>query len=94
VTLFHILGGLLALFIGIWWGMAGFYAPDREEIDRKLTRTGPRQYTKRVFTPLDWLRTKVRTSNRGGGISLNHPGADDEPGKRPHVSLTRSRRRR
>ena len=94
MTLFQILGGLLALIIGIWWGMAGFYAPDREEIDRKLTRPGPRQYTKRMFTPLGWMNNKVRPSNRGGGISLNKPGARDEPGERPHVSLTRSRRRR
>jgi len=94
VTLFKILGGLLALIIGIWWGMPGFYAPDREEIDKKLTHPGQRQYTKRMFTPLDWIRNKVRPSNRGGGISLKNPGATDEPDKRPHVSLTRARRRR
>ena len=59
-----ILGGLLALGIGLYMGSSGRYRPDPEEIDKALGEGG---YSKRVkvhFTPLGWLRqTQERSSH-------------------------------
>jgi hypothetical protein len=90
-----ILGGVVALLFGLWLGKAGRYSRPQEDVDRALGRGGPRHYTKRVFTPLDLLRKKARSSHRAGTFQLKDPGAPpDEDDDRPTVSLGRSRRLR
>ena len=51
-----VLGGVLALGLGVYLGLAGRYRPDFEEIDEALGPGGRTRKAKRVFTPLAWLR--------------------------------------
>ncbi len=51
-----ILGGVLALALGVYLGTSGRYRPDPEDIDRVLEGGGRTRRTKRHFTPLGWLR--------------------------------------
>ncbi|MGH7475067.1 MAG: hypothetical protein ACRELD_02145 [Longimicrobiales bacterium] len=51
MTVWHILGGVIALLIGIYAGL-GFPGLSGRE-DRVVSRRRPRR---RTFTPLDWLR--------------------------------------
>jgi hypothetical protein len=59
-----ILGGLAALGVGLWWGRAGLYRQDPDEIDRALGRSGKSRRASRHFTPLGWLRRDERASHR------------------------------
>ena len=59
-----ILGGLLALGIGLYMGGAGQYRPDQEEIEKALDGTGYSKKTKRHFTPLGWLRQNQERGSR------------------------------
>ena len=59
-----ILGGLLALGIGLYLGSAGHYRPDPEEIEKALSEGGITKRTKRHFTPLGWLRQNQERSSR------------------------------
>ena len=64
-----ILGGLLALALGVWFGLPGSYSQTAEEIEESMARgPGRRKKVKRHFTPMAWLQrnVKVRTS-RGEG---------------------------
>ena len=88
-----IIGAIIALGFGLWLGRARRYDRPQSEVDTALERGGPRQYTKRVFTPLDLLRRKERSSERIG-FHLKDPGAEDEKDSRPTVSLRGSRRLR
>lgn len=71
VLFLKILGGILALGIGLYLGRGGRYRPDYEEIDRALGASGVSHRAKRHFTPLGWLRmgadrpSRVRRMNRG-----------------------------
>ena len=59
-----ILGGLAALALGLYFGSAGRYRPDMDEIDKVLTEGGYSKKAKRHFTPLGWLRnTQQRSSH-------------------------------
>ena len=58
-----ILGGLLALGIGLYFGSAGHYRPDSEEIEKALSEGGTTRRTKRHFTPLGWLRQNQERSS-------------------------------
>lgn len=91
--LLKIVGAIAALLVGIWWGRAGTYDRPLEEVDLALGRGDPRNYTKRHFTPLDLLRNKSRSSERGGAFQLKDPDAEPEVDERPTVSLGRLRRR-
>ena len=51
-----VLGGVLALGLGVYLGLAGRYRPDFEELDEALGPGGRTRKVKRVFTPLAWLR--------------------------------------
>ncbi len=57
-----ILGGLLALGIGLYIGLPGRYESDPEELDRALGPGGRTRTVRRAFTPLGWLR---QTQERG-----------------------------
>lgn len=59
-----ILGGILALGLGLYLGGAGRYRPDYDEIDKSLSEGGVSKKAKRHFTPLGWLRnTQERSSH-------------------------------
>ena len=67
-----ILGGVLALGLGVYLGLAGRYRPDFEEIDEALGPGGRTRKVKRVFTPLAWLRgmqERPSHARRRGGPS-------------------------
>ena len=84
-----ILGGLAALAFGLWLGRPGRYERPQIEVDQALDRSGPRQYTKRVFTPLDLLKKTAKSSARSG-FSLKDPDAKPDPEDRT-VSIRASR---
>jgi hypothetical protein len=63
VLLLKILGGLAALGLGIYLGLAGQYRPDPDEIERALTGEGRPRRAKRHFTPLGWLRKNEERSS-------------------------------
>jgi hypothetical protein len=59
-----ILGGVLALGVGLYMGSSGRYHVDPDEIDKALTERGYSKKAKRHFTPLGWLRnTQERSSH-------------------------------
>ena len=59
-----ILGGIAALGLGLYLGLAGRYRADPQEIDRALSGRGSTRRAKRHFTPLGWLRkTDERSSH-------------------------------
>ena len=58
-----ILGGLAALALGIYLGLAGQYRPDFDEIDRALSGQGKTKRARRHFTPLGWLRKSEERSS-------------------------------
>ena len=66
-----ILGGILALGIGLYMGSAAPYRPDPDELDKALSEGGFSKRTKRHFTPLGWLRQNQERSShirrRSGG---------------------------
>ncbi|NNM03495.1 MAG: hypothetical protein HKO65_00210 [Gemmatimonadetes bacterium] len=78
-----ILGGLLALGIGLYMGSAGRYRPDPDEIDKALTEGGYSRRAKTHFTPLGWLRntqqrsSHVRRRSRGGPKGLFNLSSPD-----------------
>ena len=74
MTLFlYVVGGILALGLGIWLGLPGRYDQTPDEIGRIMDEGGRRRRkTKKVFTPLAWLNRKVsarseRSGRRTGG---------------------------
>ena len=65
VLFLKILGGVLALGIGLYMGSAGLYRPDPEEIDKALSGEGHTKKTKEYVTLLGWLRqNQERASHR------------------------------
>jgi hypothetical protein len=63
VLLLKILGGVAALGLGIYLGLAGHYRPDPAEIERALTGEGRTRRARRHFTPLGWLRKNEERSS-------------------------------
>lgn len=89
-----ILGGLLALALGLYLGMAGQYRADPEELDRSLGPGGRSRKVKRAFTPLGWLRQKQERGShrrlRGGSgrhFSLVAPESAAEREKNRKLKL-------
>jgi hypothetical protein len=64
MLLLKILGGVLALGIGLWWGRAGRYQQDPDEIDRALQGSRRSRRARRHFTFINWLRRDERASYR------------------------------
>lgn len=58
-----ILGGLVALGIGVYLGTAGQYRPDPDELDRALGPGGRSRRVKRRFTLFGWLRRSEERSS-------------------------------
>lgn len=94
VTILKILGGLVALLLGIWLGLPGRYEQSASEIEKVMSRGGSRRNrVKRAFTPLDWFRRDERGSERrasrryfgtaAGG--KRGPSTDPESGPRAEV---------
>lgn len=55
-----ILGGVIALGIGIWLGLPGRYAQSYEDLEHNLDSEVRRhRKVKRVFTPMAWLQRKA-----------------------------------
>jgi hypothetical protein len=64
VLFLKLLGGIAALGLGIYLGLAGQFRADPREIDRALSGQGSTRRAKRHFTPLGWLRkTDERSSH-------------------------------
>jgi hypothetical protein len=78
-----ILGGILALALGIWLGLPGRYTQTPDEIEKAMERGGARRNTvRRRFTPLDWLRKETKGSDRRRHRRPFRTAAPDER-KRP-----------
>ena len=84
MTLFlYVVGGILALGLGIWLGLPGRYDQTPDEIGRIMDEGGRRRRkTKKMFTPLAWLNRKVsarsgrsgrRTGGERRGFNLERP---------------------
>ena len=56
MLLLKILGGIAALAIGLYLGLARPYRPDPEELDRVLGPGGRTRKVKRRFTLFGWMR--------------------------------------
>jgi hypothetical protein len=72
VIFLKILGGILALGIGLYMGAVGRYRPDPEELEKALSEvSGSSRKVKQRFTPLAWLRqgqersSHIRRRSRG-----------------------------
>jgi len=61
--LLKILGGLIALGVGLYLGMAGQYRPDPEELDQALGPGGRSRRVRRRFTLFGWLRVAEERSS-------------------------------
>jgi hypothetical protein len=72
VLFLKILGGVLALGIGFYFGSAGRYRPDPDEIEKALSEGGRTRKVKRHFTPLGWLR---QNQERGSHLRRRSRGA-------------------
>jgi hypothetical protein len=60
-----ILGGIVALALGIWLGLPGRYTQTPDDVEKAMERGGARRNSvKRRFTPLDWLRKDRKASDR------------------------------
>lgn len=77
-----ILTAVIGLATGIWLGMPGRYTQSADDIERIMESGGARRRrTKRVFTPLAWMRrradagvTKERRQRTGrSGFKLERP---------------------
>ncbi|MFC1661291.1 hypothetical protein ACFL3S_07565 [Gemmatimonadota bacterium] len=64
VLFLKIVGGILALAIGVYLGWSGQFRQTPEELDKALGMSGRTRKVKRQFTPLDWLRKDQRGSHR------------------------------
>lgn len=89
MLLLKVLGGLVALGLGLYLGLAGQYKPDPEELDRALGPGGRSKRARRSFTPLGWLRQKAERGShvrrRGGPsrhFSLVAPETQEERDKK------------
>jgi hypothetical protein len=71
MLLLKILGGVLALGIGVYLGMAGQYRPDPDDLEQALGPGGRSRKARRRFTLFGWLRMPEERSShkrrRGGG---------------------------
>ena len=71
ILFLKILGGILALGIGLYFGSAGQYRPSSEEVDKALEPGGSTHRVKRRFTLFGWLR---RTDERSSHIRRRQRG--------------------
>jgi hypothetical protein len=67
-----ILGAVLALGAGLYFGGAGQYRPDYDEIDKSLGEGGVTRRTRRHFTLFGWLR---QNQERGSSFRRRTRGA-------------------
>ena len=94
-----ILGGLAALGLGLYLGLAGQYRADPHEIERALSGKGSIRRAKRHFTPLGWLRRNEERSSHirrrrapAGRFNLYSPESKETAaGEGPGVNDARSR---
>ena len=65
MLLLKILGGLVALAIGIWLGLPGSDQPTADDIDKVLDQPGRRRRrVTRHKMPMDWFRSSKRAPDR------------------------------
>ena len=78
----EILGVVAASALGIWWGLPGRYTQTAKDIDEIMEKGGGRRRrTKRIFTPLAWVRRTVsarrsidrKERGRGRGFRIESP---------------------
>ena len=59
-----VLGGVIALGVGIYLGLPGEYQVNRDELDKALSKTHSKHNkVQRRFTPLDYLFRNKRESS-------------------------------
>ena len=63
MLILKILGGVLALGIGIYMGRPGKFEQTPEQIEESLGVRRASRKAQRYFTPLDWLKAKPRPSD-------------------------------
>ena len=63
MLLLKIFGGLVALAIGLYLGMAGQYRPDPRALDEALGPGGRTRKVKRRFTLFGWMRMPEERSS-------------------------------
>ena len=73
-----IVGAIIALGLGIWFGLPGRFEQTTEEIERTMELgTGHRKKVKRHFTPLAWLSRQISVRRGGparrGGFRMEDP---------------------
>lgn len=73
MLLLKILGGIIALAVGVYLGLPGDFRQTPEEIESSLGERRASRKVKRVFTPLDWIRAKERGSDRRRGQRTRQP---------------------
>lgn len=86
-----IIGGIVAVGIGVWLGLPGDMSATEKEIERAIMEDeggGPSKRVKRQFMAVEWLmrRTKesqVRKSRQPERRPFKLVGNDDDPPKRP-----------
>lgn len=82
-----ILGGVLALAIGLYFGSSGRYRHDEDELDKALGEGGYSRKAKTHFTPLGWLRntqersSHVRRRSRGASTGMFNLSSPDSKKK-------------
>jgi hypothetical protein len=75
-----ILGGLLAVGVGVWLGLPGRYEQSAEELDQLMDKPGRTRKVKRHFTPLAWFQRKAPPKKRPSArapFRLSTPGEND-----------------
>jgi len=78
VLVLEIVGGLVALGLGIWLGLPGRYEQSVDEVEsRMLEGRGRSRKAKRHFTPLAWIQRQLSArssppSDRRG-FRVRHP---------------------
>jgi len=66
-ALLTIAAALVALIVGVWFGLPGRYTQSADDIEKAMEAGGgPPRTVRRTFTPLAWLmrNTKVTTPRR------------------------------
>jgi len=73
-----IVGALVAVGLGVYWGLPGRYEVDLDELERTMeSGVGRTRKVKRHFTPMAWLNRQLSSRGEGHrrrrGFSVERP---------------------